>query len=133
MEFQDRTFIKQKDQWFIWEPAWECFRPITAVQWDGKRYVIEDKKFMNDPMNPWYGFGSAEMKALSQKIPYPEKVVSIKTPEIGPISWFRDRKVVLGPCAPQDLTSWKRMCKGRTRTCRNKKSILRNKFTRRNL
>lgn len=132
MEFQDHVFVQQKDQWFLWEPAWECFRPVTAVQWDGKKYVIEDTAFTKDPFDKWYGFGSAEMKAFCQKIPYPSTINKVNTPSVGPTTWFRDRRIVLGPCAPQDVTSWKRMTKGRTRTCR-RKVLVRNKFTRRNL
>lgn len=132
MEFQDHHFLHIKDKWFMWERAWESYRPITSVYWDGNQFVIDDKPYCNDPTDPYYGYGSKEMKDFCQKIEKRESRV-VQTPEIGPLVWFRDRKVSLGPCAPRDVASWKRMCRGKHRTCRKFDLTTRNKFTRRNL
>jgi hypothetical protein len=126
---------QHKTQWFLWEPAWESFRPITSIAWDGSSYHTDDRAFCSDPFDPLYGYGSAEMKkyceslttALSAKVPNATVVPSLA---VGPPEWFYDRMVALSPCAPRDRDSWKRMTRGRYRTLRR---APRNKLTRRTL
>lgn len=136
IKFQDNVFLDYKTNWFVWEPAWESFRPIQSVEWNGDVFQIQDSIYCSDPTDVQYGYGSTQMKKvcdlLTQK--FESEIPSAKvvtTPVIGSASWFRDRHVVLSRCAPLDVFSWKRMCHGRVHTC---KRIPRGKkFTRRNL
>jgi hypothetical protein len=86
------------------------------------------------PLDSLYGYGSDAMKKVcealtAQYAPQLDKAVAVQTPEIGPLLWFRDRRISLTACAPRDIASWKRMHRGRPRTCRH--VVLKNKFTRR--
>jgi hypothetical protein len=131
--FQDRTFLDYKGHWFLWEPSWESFRPIDAVQWDGVSFVIDDRAYCKDPLDELYGYGTRQAKEVCDRLAplRQQRAVAIETPVIGKSEWFRDRNVALHPCAPRDKESWKRMCRGRVHTCR--RPLVRNKFTRRNL
>ena len=132
IKFGDSTFLDYKGSWFIWEPCWESFRPVHAVRWDGSSFRTELVE--GSPLDPLYGYGSEAMKtvcgALTAK--YSSQLDSatlVQTPEIGPLLWFRDRRIALTACAPRDVASWKRMHRGKPRTCRH--VVLKNKFTRR--
>lgn len=37
---------------------------------------------------------------------------------IGPTEWWKDRFVCVSPCVARTTENWKRMCKGKPRTCR---------------
>lgn len=128
MEFQNQLFVKHHQQGFIWESTWESFRPIKSFAWNGTQYEIDDSPYCQNPMDPNYGFGSAEMKAYCKKIPKPEQTIQ-QLPIIGTTQWWFDRDIVLTPCCPKDKQSWRRMHGGRYRTLHN---YTRNKFTRRN-
>ena len=122
-------------QWFVWEPAWESFRPITSISWDGSSYFTDDRAFCSDPFDPLYGYGSTDMKKYCESLTtaYGPKVSSatiVPSLAVGPSEWFYDRTVALTPCAPRDRNSWKLMTKGRYRTLRKGP---RNKLTRRTL
>jgi hypothetical protein len=127
------VFLEYKGHRFTWEPAWNTFRPIERVEWDGKAYVVVDRIYCKDITDPYYGFGSASMKEVCDRLrdAYESRLASAPNvpPLLGSPTWFRDRRVVLSPCAPRDIPSWKRMCRGRVRTCRK---ALADKFTRRN-
>lgn len=118
-EFRDKTFLEYKRFWFVWEPAWEAFRPIRNVIWDGQTFQIEDQDFCADPMSPFYGYGSPEMNQLCEllKDQYNATPVKVSTLPMG-TEWFRDRFVSLSPCSPRDTKSWKRMVQNHGRTCR---------------
>lgn len=129
------TFLEYKRYWFVWEPAWESFRPIDSFAWSGTEYVLNDRAYCSDPMDPLYGYGTSQMKhlcdALTQSMgPRIGMAVSVQSPCIGPSEWFFDRQVSLTSCAPRDQSSWKQMIRGRHRTLRQR---LRQKFTRRTL
>jgi hypothetical protein len=131
--FQDKTFLGYKQTWFVWEPAWESFRPIRSVSWTGTRFQIDERGYCDDPVSELYGYASPQMKQVCETLTetYGPKVgtaTPISTPEIGPMTWFFDRRVSLSPCADRDKESWKRMCRGRKRTCRRGNA---EKFTRR--
>lgn len=133
VSFQDKTFLEYKKHWFLWEPAWEAFRPIRSVTWTGSRFEIEERDYCDDPSSELYGYASLEMKQLCERLTesYATKVntaTPMTTPEIGPMTWFFDRRVSLSPCADRDKASWKRMTHGRRRTCRRGNA---EKFTRR--
>ena len=134
LKFQDNTYLNYKNHWFLWEPAWEEFRPITSVAWNGSSFVVDDKTFCSDPTSELYGYGTPEMKqicnALTQKFASQVSTTRIvDTPEIGTLEWFFDRRVSLTPCCTRDKSSWKRMVRGKYRTLRKGPAV---KFTRRN-
>lgn len=118
-EFRDKVFLEYKKWWFVWEPAWEQFRPIEDVVWDGTTFRVQDITYCTDPTDPLYGYGSEQMKdiceILSKK--FTETPVKVSTLPIG-TEWFRDRFVSLTRCASRDGLSWKRMVQNKGRTCR---------------
>lgn len=131
--FRDRLVLEYKGWWFVWEEAWDSFRPIQAIRWDGQAFRFEDDETCSDPLDPLYGYGSEPMKDLCEllgehlTLTIPDDVdtlVAGPTPE-----WFFDRHVGLHPCAPRDHASWKRMVQGHGRTCR--KAPKGKRFTRR--
>ena len=123
VQYQDTTFLKYKTLWFVWESAWSMFRPIQSFAWNGTTFVIDDYPFRKTPLDPLYGFGSPAMKEVCEKLteifePKLSEATKIETPEIGPLLWFRDRRVSTTPCCPKDTQSWKRLVNGHGRTCR---------------
>jgi hypothetical protein len=118
-EFRDKVFLEYKQYWFVWEPAWESFRPIRGVAWDGKAFQVEDSVFCADPTSELYGYGSSQMNQLCEllKDKFNGTPVKVSTLPIGN-EWFRDRFVTLSPCAPRDIHAWKRMVQNKPRTCR---------------
>ncbi len=118
-DFQDRIFLEHRKYWFVWEPAWENFRPIQDVTWTGSTFQINDDVYCSDPMSPVYGYGSAQMLHICELLhdKYSETPVKVSSLPIG-MEWFRDRMVSLTPCAPRDIKSWKRMVHNHGRTCR---------------
>ncbi len=129
-DFNDQLILEHKGWWFLWETAWDSFRPIDDVQWDGTRFVYNDREYCSDPTDPLYGYGSEVMKDLCDLLAdsrheLPEEVDCLR---IGAPEWFFDRPLSLSRCAPRDMASWKRMSKGVHRTLRNCRG---RKFTRR--
>lgn len=118
-EFQDKLFLEHKRFWFVWEPAWEQFRPIENVVWNGTSFDIQDKTYCADPTHTLYGYGSPQMRELCELLQDKAKDVPFKVTTL-PIGqeWFRDRFVAFSPCAPRDVRSWKRMVQHKPRTCR---------------
>lgn len=127
----DAVYLQVKTAWFLWEPAWESWRPITSVSWDGERVVLDDRAYCSDPTDPLYGYGSTTMQELCAaltKTYSPTSAVSGPLPAIGAQEWFIDRFLSLTPCAPRDKASWKRFHKGKYRT---PKSAPKTRLTRR--
>ncbi len=118
-EFQDKVYLEYKQWWFVWEPAWESFRPIEGVVWNGTSFHIQDDSFCTDPTSEVYGYGSDKMKQLCEMLQdkYTSDSVKVPTLPFG-TEWFRDRFVDCTPCAPRDVQSWKRMVHNKPRTCR---------------
>jgi hypothetical protein len=118
-EFRDKVFLEYMKYWFVWESAWEEFRPIQDVTWDGITFRIEDSLFCVDPTDPLYGYGSEQMKMLCTLLrdKYNDTPIRVSSLPIGN-EWFRDRFVALTLCAPRDAKSWKRMVQNKPRTCR---------------
>jgi len=131
MEFQNHKFVHHHNQWFIWESAWDSFRPIQAFAWNGTRFEIDDQLYCKNPFDQFYGYGSLEMKVLSQQlnIRYKDATYIQQCPIIGQSEWWFDRDIVLTKCCPRDKVTWKRYVKNHYRTLRH---LTRNKFTRRN-
>jgi hypothetical protein len=115
----DTVLLQFKTLWFLWEPAWERYRPITSLAWDGESLALNDRAYCADPLDPEYGYGTAKMREvcrlLSQSYP-PSKAQEGPLPAVGRPEWFFDRYLSLTPCAPRDKASWKRFHKGRYRT-----------------
>jgi len=118
-EFRDKTFFEYKQYWFVWEPAWESFRPIQSVSWNGYTFQVEDTVYCADPTSELYGYGSEQMREICQllKDTFQNTAVKVSTLPIG-TEWFRDRFVSFTPCAARDIHSWKRMVQNKPRTCR---------------
>ena len=118
-EFQDKVYLEHRKWWFVWEPAWESFRPIEDVVWTGDSFQIKDDLYCSDPTTTLYGYGSAQMLQLCELLQdkYTDTPVKVSSLPNG-TEWFRDRFVAFKPCAPRDIKSWKRMVKNKPRTCR---------------
>ncbi len=119
-DFNDTLILEHRGWWFVWETAWDSFRPVDGILWDGSRFVIDDRAYCSDPSDPYYGYGSSVMKDLCEMLgeqhhEVPDEVDCLR---IGNREWFFDRPVALTPCAPRDYASWKRMSVGNHRTCR---------------
>ena len=129
--FRDNTFLHYKKYWFVWESAWDGYRPVDALRWNGKTYEVVDTQYMKDPLSSNYGYGNMAMKKvcdlLTEKYPKEQSLV-VKHLSFGEQEWFEDRMVAVNPCAPRDKTSWKKMTMGRRRTVRRGPA---NKFTHR--
>ena len=135
VRFLDNVFLISKNRGFLWESAWESFRPIDSVRWTGETFEIVDTSFCTDPTSALWGYGSESMKSACAQLtqayaPHVPAARPVSTLVFGPVEWFNDRHVVLSPCAPRDNASWKRMCHDRVRT---RRAGPRNKFTKRNL
>lgn len=132
VSFQDKTYLRYKQYWFVWEPAWDCFRPLESLIWNGTSFE-ETRTYCNNPLDPFYGYGDEKMKQVCEtlrdqyagKTPKPVKSLPMGT------DWMYDRFVCLSPCAPRDKQSWKRMTRGKHNTCR--KAPCGKKLTRRAL
>lgn len=129
--FCDNTYLHYKKYWFVWESAWDGYRPVDALRWNGSVYEVVDTEYTKNPLSQFYGYGSAMMKKvcdmLTEKYPK-EEAVLVKHLTFGPQEWFRDRLVNVSPCATRDVASWKKMTMGRRRTVRRGPA---NKFTHR--
>ena len=129
-DHNDQLILEHKGWYFLWENAWDSFRPINGVKWDGSRIIYDDREYCSDPTDSLYGYGSQVMKDLCDLLAdsrheIPEETESLR---IGTLEWFYDRPMSLTACAPRDMASWKRMSKGVHRTCRRHRGL---KFTRR--
>ena len=131
-DFRDRLLLEYKGWWFVWEEAWDSFRPMDRLSWDGTRFLLEDRSYCADPSDPLYGYGSQNMKDFCDLLGTrrnEELPVEVNTLESTHPEWFFDRRVSLTPCAPRDHLSWKRMSQGKYHTLR--KAPKGTKFTRR--
>lgn len=133
VQFQDKTFLQYKKFWFLWEPAWDSFRPIDGIVWNGSSYAIEDNSYCKDPLDEHYGYGSAQMKQVCEVLheKYTPEAKRVSGLDTGNSEWFYDRFVGITAHAPRDRQSWKRMIQGKHRTCKNPPRG--KKLTRRNL
>jgi len=110
VKFKGALYGKLGNQLFIWEPSWDSFRPITGIGWDGKKLVPIDKWYKENIFCPWYGYGTAEMKKLCQRL---TDITELNVPE-GPIpwlkgKWWRDRNCTFAfDCSSKSADSWRR-------------------------
>ena len=118
-EFRETIYGRIKDQLFTFETAWDCFRPINFVGWDGRNFVAEDSNYKKDIFSPYYGYGSGEMKKLCKEL---TKTVELNDAKkiSNPVEfwkwckltnavWWFDRPVVfLHSCVDKTRESWKK-------------------------
>ena len=143
-EFHDRLYGKYKSQLFVLEPAWDSFRPIESVAWNGTVFEIQDSTFKKNIFDQNYGYGSLEMKALCRRLLQETELgeaVSIEDPiqfwkwlGVKSAKWWYDRPCVFSSqCVPRNSLGWKRYLrylnvraktlKNKTRMCVTKRLI----------
>jgi hypothetical protein len=116
--FHDRIYGRHSNQLFVFEPAWDTFRPIDHVAWDGTRYTILDETFKRDLFDPNYGYGTLEMKALCrQLINETELDTATELKDIvefwkwygeTKLKWWKDRPCLFAsPCVSREQDGWK--------------------------
>lgn len=112
VQFHGKTYGKENSHLYVFEATWDSFRPITKVEWNGKKFAIRDATYKQDLFDQYYGFGSREMKIRCKTL---TENTELNGPELDPLSfwrwcgtsteWFRDRQCVLSPCDNHD---WKK-------------------------
>ena len=116
-QFHDRIYGRFKDQLFVFEPTWDSFRPIEGIGWNG-RQIVPIEAYKQNVFDPWYGFGSREMKDLCRTLIEEtelSKAEDVRDPlhlwrwyREQHIVWWRDRPCVFtSSCVPRDAASWK--------------------------
>ena len=138
-EFQGRIFGKFKNQLFVFEFSWDNVRPIDCVAWDGSKFVIVDK-FKCNLFDPYYGFGSREMKLLCNKLfnetEFEPRQVFTNPTEFwkwcgSKTVWFRDRECVsTNSSNALSVDSWKKFVLASGLRRRTLKQKMSNSFTR---
>jgi len=132
----EELYCKLEFQLFIWDSSWEMWRPITKVGWSGTKITYDDKKYKKDIFDPWYGFGSSEMKELCKKLTtfidrskYQENIESLFEGE-----FLYDRKIgFLESCSPiKTKESWHKYLKYMNQKSKTLRKFVDNKKTLRN-
>lgn len=140
--FQDRIYGKYENQLFIFEPAWDSFRPIEHVAWNGTKYVILDQKFKQDLFDPNYGYGSLAMKATCRKISQDTELETAKEIKDAvefwkwsgekELKWWNDRPCLFAsPCVEKDREDWKNYLKYENVRAKTLRQPIRGRLTRR--
>lgn len=120
---------KEGSDLFVWDSEWEIFRPIEKVGWTGKKIDYVDYIYKQNIFDPWYGFGSAEMKHRCQKLTETADLTIFSedvTKLFKDSEWLKDRKIPLLPCSPRTSDSWSKYLKHmkyRHKTLRNFKDL----------
>jgi hypothetical protein len=118
-EFQGRVFGKLKGHLFVFEFSWDNIRPIEYVGWNGTKFEIVDKKFKQNLFDPYYGYGSREMKLACNKL-FKETEIEPRNVIINPTDfwkwcghrtqWWRDRDCLFSSaCVSPSVDAWKRL------------------------
>lgn len=109
VKYKDTLYGKLNSQVFVWDSSWETFRPIKKIGWNGS--ALTHVNLYTDLLDPWYGFGSSEMRDRCRNLTettdretYGTDISKLFTQE----EWLRDRKIPLLPCAPRDGKTWSR-------------------------
>lgn len=117
--FHDRIYGKYNHQLFTFEPTWDSFRPITGVGWNGKVMIPIDTIYKQNLLDPFYGYGNLDMKALCRKLTNETELSESKDIR-DPIhlwrwygernmKWWKDRPCVfVSSCIQQDSLAWKK-------------------------
>jgi hypothetical protein len=133
VRYQDRVFLQDGGQWYLWDSALSMFRPIDGFAWSGTAWVVDDRAYCKDPLSKTYCFGSMGARCTELTAMYADRIETVPTASylsIGTPVWFRDRLVNFTHAASHDVPSWKKLVNGRARTCKRRSA---NKFTKRNL
>jgi hypothetical protein len=118
-EFRDNIYGKLNNQLFAFETAWDSFRPITSVGWDGKGFITDERTYKKDLFSPYYGYGSADMKKLCKDLTKTTELndaIQIKDPIVfwkwsnqSNTVWWFDRPILFASsCVDRSRESWKR-------------------------
>jgi hypothetical protein len=125
IKFKGTIYGKVKTQFFVWEPSWESFRPIEKIAWNGKAIVAVDGIYKDDIFDPFYGYGSAEMKHLC-KVLTENTDLGVSESDTMPWiagEWWRDRQCSFAnECTSRTPASWNRYIKymnSKSKTLRN--------------
>ena len=109
VKYKDTLYGKHNSELYVWDSTWETFRPIKKIGWNGS--VITHVDIRKDLLDPWYGFGSSEVRDKCRHLTetvdretYGTDISKLFTQE----EWLRDRKIPLLPCAPRDGKTWAR-------------------------
>ena len=106
IHFKGTLYGKLESQLFVWEAAWDSFRPIEKLGWNGKEIIGVDTKYKKDIFDAYYGFGSPEMKQLCRKL---TDTTELNVPEAQSIPWikgefWRDRQCSFAfECSPKSF------------------------------
>lgn len=104
---QGVIYGKLKDHLFRWDSAWETFRPIHEIVWDGSSFV--SVPVHTDIFDPNYGFGSADMKQLCKRLTETTDLSSaVETIPWTAGEWFKDRLVPFHSCVAKTVQGWKK-------------------------
>ena len=141
-EFQENVYGKLRNQLFVFEFSWDNVRPIVCVAWDGSKFVIIDK-FKKNLFDPYYGFGSREMKLLCNKLfnetEFEPRQVFTNPTEFwkwcgSKTVWFRDRECVsTNSSNALSVDSWKKFVRASASQPRTLKQKIKTRFTRKRL
>ena len=141
-EFQENVYGKLRNQLFVFEFSWDNVRPIVCVAWDGSKFVIIDK-FKKNLFDPYYGFGSREMKLLCNKLfnetEFEPRQVFTNPTEFwkwcgSKTVWFRDRECVsTNSSNALSVDSWKKFVHASASQPRTLKQKIKTRFTRKRL
>jgi hypothetical protein len=111
LNFKGKLYGKLESQLFVWEAAWDSFRPLERIGWNGKEIIGVDTKYKQDIFDPYYGFGSPEMKQLCRRL---TDITELNIPESQTMpwvkgEWWRDRDCSFAfECSSKSVQSWKR-------------------------
>lgn len=117
--FHDRIYGKYNGKLYTFESTWDSFRPITGIGWNGKVMIPIDGDYTSNVFDPFYGYGSLEMKKLCKTLTAEtelEHAKEIKNPielwrwygETN-LKWWNDRPCVFAsPCVTKDILGWKK-------------------------
>ena len=118
-EFRDTIYGKYKRYLFKFETAWDSFRPISYVGWNGTDFVTVDSEFKKDMFSPYYGYGTPQMKAVCKQLTsttelgnaviFTDPVDFWKWAGQSQASWWRDRPCVFASrCIGRNVSDWKK-------------------------
>lgn len=135
INFKGTLYGKLENQLFVWEAAWDSFRPIESIGWNGKEIIGVDTKYKQDIFDPYYGYGSPEMKQLCRRL---TDITELDVPE-STIPWlkgefWRDRNCAFAfECSSRSVHSWKKYIGYMNSRAKTLRKIPGNRITRRKL
>lgn len=117
-EFREDIYGKHNSRLYKFESAWDAFRPIDGIAWDGRRLIELDRRFKTNLLSDYYGYESLEMKRFCNQIirdVHFEKAIPItdivhfwKWAGQSNVEWWRDRPCIFASkCVPRTIEGWK--------------------------